>query len=159
MIRVEIIEDFDLPIATQLIVGAAEATLRHQEIPKDSSLMVVVMGEEGIQQLNHQYLGLDAPTDVLSFQAGYLDPEDKSTYLGDVILSAPQAQSQAESRGHSFADEVQLLVIHGTLHLLGHDHAEAQEKARMWAAQAAILEQLGIPARVLDEAEAPSTDA
>jgi probable rRNA maturation factor len=120
---------------------------------------VVITGETEIRQLNRQYRGLDVPTDVLSFQAGYLDPEDGSTYLGDVIISAPQAQAQAETRGHALSDEIQLLVVHGALHLLGHDHTDPDEKARMWAAQVAILAQLGVSAQVLDAAESPPTDA
>ena len=159
MIQVEIIQDSHPPIPDQLVTGAVEATLRHQVVPESSSLTVVITGEAEIRELNRQYRGLDVPTDVLSFHAGYLDPEDGSTYLGDVIISVPQAQVQAETRGHPLSDEVQLLVVHGTLHLLGYDHADPEEKARMWAAQAAILAQLGVGAQVLDDAESPSTDA
>jgi probable rRNA maturation factor len=56
----------------------------------------------------------------------------------------PRAEAQAEAAGHPLESEVQLLVVHGVLHLLGHDHAEPDEKARMWKAQAEILEGLGL---------------
>jgi probable rRNA maturation factor len=56
----------------------------------------------------------------------------------------PRAQAQADAAGHLLEAEVQLLVVHGVLHLIGHDHAEAEEKARMWKAQAEILEKLGL---------------
>lgn len=159
MIQVEFSQDSQPPIETEIVVQAAEATLRYQSVPQGDSLTVVLAGDEEIQELNRQYRGLDAPTDVLSFQAGYLDPEDGSTYLGDIVLSLPQAQAQAQSRGHALTEEIQLLVVHGTLHLLGHDHAEPQEKAHMWTVQAAILAQLGVSPSVLDQAESPSTHA
>jgi probable rRNA maturation factor len=73
-----------------------------------------------------------------------MDPETSVPYLGDVVISVPRAAAQAREAGHSLEAEAQLLVIHGVLHLLGHDHAEAQEKDRMWAAQAEILERLGL---------------
>ena len=153
MIQVEISEGSHPPIEKKWVAGAAEATLHHQAVPPGDSLTVVVTGDDEIRQLNRQYRGLDVPTDVLSFQTRYLNPEDGSTYLGDVIISVPQAQAQAEGRGHSLADEIQLLVVHGILHLLGHDHDDPHGKAHMWAAQAAILEQLGVSAQVLNEAE------
>jgi probable rRNA maturation factor len=73
-----------------------------------------------------------------------VDPESGSRYIGDILISIPRAQSQAEAAGHPLESEVQLLVVHGTLHLLGHDHAQPEEKSRMWQAQAEILESLGL---------------
>jgi probable rRNA maturation factor len=61
-----------------------------------------------------------------------------------VIISLPRAREQAEGTGHPVDAEVKLLVIHGILHLLGHDHAEVEEKARMWATQAQVLERIGL---------------
>jgi probable rRNA maturation factor len=86
---------------------------------------------------------------VLSFPAGYQDPEVSTTYLGDVIVSYPRALSQAEQRGHAVREEIQLLVVHGILHLVGHDHGESKDKAERWEAQSAILEQLDISSDVL----------
>lgn len=97
-----------------------------------------------LQELNLNYLGIDAPTDVLSFPASETDPETGARYIGDILISIPRAQAQAESAGHPLEGEVQLLVVHGVLHLLGHDHANAEEKARMWKAQGEILEGLGL---------------
>jgi probable rRNA maturation factor len=65
-------------------------------------------------------------------------------YLGDILITVPRAGTQAKVAGHSLEAEVQLLVIHGVLHLMGHDHAEAEEKARMWRDQAEILEGIGL---------------
>jgi probable rRNA maturation factor len=87
-------------------------------------------------------LGHDRPTDVLSFPSGEPDPANGRLYLGDIAISFPQARLAANRGGHSVKSELQLLIVHGVLHLLGHDHAHTAEKARMWAAQAAILSEL-----------------
>jgi probable rRNA maturation factor len=81
---------------------------------------------------------------VLSFPASETDPETARRYLGDILVSIPRAEEQARAGGHALEAEVQLLVVHGTLHLLGYDHAEAEEKARMWKAQSEVLERIGV---------------
>jgi hypothetical protein len=59
-----------------------------------------------LQELNRDYLGIDAPTDVLSFPASETDPETGARYLGDILISVPRAQSQAEAAGHALESEV-----------------------------------------------------
>jgi probable rRNA maturation factor len=108
---------------------------------------IVLSDDPQLQDLNRQFLGIDAPTDVLSFPGGETDPDSQALYLGDVIISLTRAQAQAAAGGYALQDELQLLVVHGVLHLLGHDHAEEEEKAKMWAAQTQILESLGCAAR------------
>lgn len=144
MIFVE--NQFDLTPETleALVIQAAEAALRHQSAPEDASVTIVLGDDEQLQSLNLDYLGIDSATDVLSFPADETDPETGSRYLGDILLSVPRAASQAEAAGHTIEAEAQLLVVHGVLHLMGHDHAEAGEKSRMWQAQAEILAQLGL---------------
>ncbi len=109
-----------------------------------ADMTIVLTDDAQLHELNREYLGIDAPTDVLSFPAAESDPETGTPYLGDILISIPRAKQQAEAAGHSVEAEVQLLVVHGTLHLLGHDHAEAGEKARMWQAQAEVMSQLGL---------------
>jgi probable rRNA maturation factor len=125
---------------------AAEAALNQQGQVDEVDLSLVIEDDEHLRQLNNQFLGIDSPTDVLSFPSGEdeADPETGNFYLGDVIISYQRAQEQAASAGHGVLDEVQLLVVHGVLHLLGHDHAEPEEKARMWSAQQEILGALGV---------------
>ena len=109
-----------------------------------ADMTIVLTDDEQLHELNREYLGVDSPTDVLSFPAAESDPETGTTYLGDILISIPRATQQAQAAGHSVEDEVQLLVVHGTLHLLGHDHATAAEKARMWQARAEVLSGLGL---------------
>ena len=127
-----------------LLERAAKAALEHQAQSLDSELSIILTDDARLHELNLNYLGVDAPTDVLSFPASETDPETGARYIGDILISVPRAQTQAEAAGHSLESEVQLLVVHGVLHLIGHDHAEAEEKARMWKAQAEILERLGL---------------
>src|SRR5512136_2519369 len=110
----------------------------------DADLTIVLVDDVRIKALNKDFLGRDAPTDVIAFPADEPDPETGRRYLGDVVISLVRAAEQAGERGHPIQAEVQLLVVHGVLHLLGHDHAGAGEKARMWAAQAEALQQLGL---------------
>lgn len=125
-----------------LLKRAARAALDHQSA--DGDLTIVLADNARLHELNRDYLGVDAPTDVLSFPASETDPDSGAPYLGDIILSIPRAESQAKAAGHSLADEMQLLVVHGVLHLLGHDHAKVRDQAKMWKAQAEILENLGL---------------
>jgi len=131
-----------LPFDESLLERAAEAALKHQSAHGDLSL---VMTDDNImRQMNKDYRGIDSSTDVLSFPASETDPETGTPYLGDILLSIPRAAEQASAIGHPLADEAQLLIVHGVLHLLGHDHAEAEEKEKMWQAQHEILETLGL---------------
>ena len=130
------------PVKPDLIEHAALTTLAHQSAEGD--LSIVLTDDAQLHQLNRDYLGVDAPTDVLSFPASEIDPETGVSYLGDVLVSIPRAEAQAQSAGHPLEAELQLLVVHGVLHLLGHDHAEPEDKARMWSAQAQVLDRLGL---------------
>lgn len=123
---------------------AARAALEHESESLESDLSIVLTDDARLQELNREYLGIDAPTDVLSFPASETDPETGARYIGDILISMPRAQAQADTAGHPMESEVQLLVVHGMLHLLGHDHGEPEEKARMWKAQSEILESLGL---------------
>ena len=134
----------NFPFPEELLERAAHATLTHESASGDCELSIVLTDDARLQELNRDYLGIDAPTDVLSFSAAEMDPDTGAHYIGDILISIPRAQSQAEAAGHPLESEVQLLVVHGVLHLLGHDHAEPEEKSHMWKAQAETLKSLGL---------------
>ena len=145
MITIE--SKYDFP--TVLIENAVRATLKHQKESPRVNLSVVLTNNRRLHKLNRDYLGIDAPTDVLSFPASEsdgseIDPETGARYMGDILISIPYARKGAKQAGNSLEVEVQLLVVHGVLHLLGHDHAKPREKARMWKAQREILAKLGL---------------
>ena len=108
---------------------------------KPATLTVLLTDDQQLRVLNRDYRGFDETTDVLSFTDGTELPE-MGLYLGDIAISVPQAQRQADQQGHPLLDELRLLTVHGVLHLLGHDHAEPEEKERMWSAQEIVLNQL-----------------
>lgn len=143
MIFVEISDSYRAQINANLLVKAAQATLEYEKTSPDTDVTILISDDNQLQQLNLEFLHVNAPTDVLSFQGGYSDPETGHPYLGDVAISFPQAKSQASVAGHSIEIEIQLLIVHGILHLLDYDHAEHDAKIKMWSAQADILAQLG----------------
>ena len=145
MITIE--SKYDFP--GKLLERAAKAALKHQTGSTRANLTLVLTDNRRLRTLNRDYLGIDAPTDVLSFPASQADgsqtdPETGSRYLGDILISIPYARKGARQAGNSLEAEVQLLVVHGVLHLLGHDHAKPKEKAKMWKAQREVLESLGL---------------
>lgn len=142
MISIEINPSLQTVPAPQLPERAATAVLAHQAT--DGDLTIVLTDDAQLHELNRDYLGIDASTDVLSFPASEMDPETGRRYLGDILISIPRADEQARAAGHALEAEIQLLTVHGTLHLLGYDHADAAEKERMWKAQAEVLERLGL---------------
>ncbi len=121
--------------------------------PSNADVTIVLTDDRQLHELNLDYLNVDAPTDVLAFAASELDPETGATYLGDVLISIPRAAEQAQAAGHSLAAEVQLLAVHGILHLLGYDHATAQGKAQMWEQQAKVLERIGLSRIKIQDSE------
>ncbi|MBN1889311.1 MAG: rRNA maturation RNase YbeY [Thermoflexales bacterium] len=118
-------------------------------------LTIVITGDDQIQALNRQYRQVDAPTDVLAFAAteaagaqgsdAFVDASVEAVYLGDIVISYPRAEAQAQAGGHPPGAELQLLIVHGVLHLLGYEHATPAQKRAMWAVQAEIMQAIGAP--------------
>lgn len=96
-------------------------------------LTVYITTDSEIRLLNRKFHAMNAPTDVLSF------PSYDRTYLGDIVLSYDRARVQARAVGWRIADELDLLALHGLLHLAGYDDAKPRARARMWKRQEEIL--------------------
>jgi probable rRNA maturation factor len=142
-IEVQIDDNFADRVDPDALTRSAMATLRHQDVTEPVALTLVITGDGTVRRLNRTYRGVDTPTDVLAFgsegEDGFGIVPTAPRYLGDVIVSFPRAEAQANDARHPVEAELQLLTVHGVLHLLGHDHADPDEKAIMWAAQAEIL--------------------
>jgi probable rRNA maturation factor len=93
-------------------------------------LSLALVDNQAIQELNARYREKDGPTDVLSFPSGERLPTG-TKLLGDIVISVEQARMQARRRGKSLDEEVESLLIHGILHLLGYDHERSNEEARI----------------------------
>jgi probable rRNA maturation factor len=146
----------DPPLDVALFTALAERTLTMEGAPA-GSVSVVLTDDATVQSLNREYRGLDEPTDVLSFglsglarsldeepAAPFVTPAGALLEIGEVIVAVPYAARQAEQRGRDVRDELALLVVHGVLHLLGHDHAEPEEEAAMQAREREVLAAFGI---------------
>lgn len=144
MIYIEISESIQNKPDEGILLDTAKQVLHHESVPLNSSLTILLTTNEHIQQLNRQYRNVDAPTDVLSFKMDIPDPDENTQYLGDVVISLPIASEQAKKQGYPTISEVQLLIVHGILHILGYDHNNPQEKSRMWQKQREILKELGL---------------
>jgi probable rRNA maturation factor len=141
--------EIDVPDTTlTLLNNAASVTLNDQGVQDHAAVTILLSDDTTLQALNKEFLGEDRPTDVLSFPAGDTLPgmDDFTNHLGDVALSVPYATRQAMAKGHDPEAELQLLVVHGLLHLIGYDHDTSVEQQRMWRVQAEILERLGLGA-------------
>lgn len=124
-----------------LLIRAIQTTLdRHNQHEVDITLKLT--NDENMRQLNNKYRDVDSTTDVLAFNQDFIDPETDRLYLGDIIISIETAQSQALENAHSLNEECTLLAVHGTLHLLGYDHYDPEEKDDMWRIQEKILKDL-----------------
>ena len=93
----------------------------------DPELTLAFVNNRAIQDLNRRFLDKDAPTDVLSFPIGEKGA-DGNYYLGDIIISVPQANKQCLQKKHGLERELEILTVHGFLHLLGYEHFEGMEE-------------------------------
>ena len=147
--RVEVTVDpaYARRVEATLLRDAVIATLRARRLRRSRSVSVTLTGTQAVRRLNRRYLGLDEATDVLSFVTEFpgLRRPDGAVELGAIIVAAPVAARGARARGVTLADELALLVCHGTLHLLGFDHATPREDAVMRARERAALTRLGRP--------------
>lgn len=112
-----------MPILRKRLLALLGALLASEGRSPDVELSLVLSDDEFIHRLNRDYRGKDRPTDVLSFEQ---DPG--SGVLGDVVISVPTARRQARVHGHTTAQEIEWLFLHGILHLLGYDD-ETEEQA------------------------------
>jgi probable rRNA maturation factor len=159
--EIDIQNDAAYPIDGARLVDAAARTLAAYRTERDDTadadtlaLTIVLTSDAEIAALNRQFRGVDAPTDVLSFPSD--EPpmdDDEPLYMGDLIIAYPYAKAQADALQHDANDNFALLVVHGTLHLLGFDHDSDETRESMWTAQAAILRQLGIAPEIVPALE------
>ena len=144
------------PLDEDRLKRAAQAVLNHSRGRGDASLTLVMSNSQAVREYNRRHRRIDAATDVLSFPAPRLpDAIDLATdYIGDVLIAYDYVRKRCDARGCCLGDSLCLLVIHGTLHLLGHDHDSAASRQRMWTLQAAALLALGISPTLVQEYEA-----
>ena len=128
-------DEQDLDVDAADLVALAHHVLAERRVPGDMEVSLLLVDESTIAGLNAKHLGHDGPTDVLAFpidEPGESPPAGPAI-LGDVVLCPTVARRQAAERGTPVHAELQLLTVHGLLHLLGMDHAEPEEEREMFA--------------------------
>jgi probable rRNA maturation factor len=135
-------DDVDVTALSRL----ARFTMDQMRVHPMAELCIKLVDEATIAELNEKWMDKEGPTDVLAFpmdelRPGMVNEEPEEGVLGDLVLCASVAGRQAVEARHSTADELQLLTVHGILHLLGYDHAEPEEHAEMFGLQGTLLTQ------------------
>lgn len=121
-----------------------ETTLTVLNQEKKISVNINLVDEQEILELNKQFRDYSEPTDVLSFEAGVIDPETGNKILGDIVICIPFVEKQSTLLQNNLNNEIRLMIIHGMLHLLGYNHDDEHSKSIMWGDQNKILEKLQI---------------
>jgi probable rRNA maturation factor len=155
-IAVTIEHPVDPPLTEAFLSELAVATLQAEDAPA-GGVSIVVTDDTTVHDLNREYRGVDAPTDVLSFGLGglaqpleeepheaFVLPDEATLEIGEIVIAYPYAARQAAAAGRAVRDEIALLVVHGVLHLLGHDHLEDDEGDAMRGRETAVLARFGI---------------
>ncbi len=142
--NVDVLDESGAEVDVVTLTRLARFVMRRMRLHPATELTVRLVDPPTIATLNEQWMGKEGPTDVLSFPMDELTPgregeEAPEGYLGDIALCPQVAAQQAPAAGHEAADEIDLLLVHGILHLLGYDHAEPEEHAEMFGLQARLL--------------------
>ena len=126
------------------IAKAVAAALAGARFRKPVEVGVTLVGDAEMRRLNCRWRGKDRTTDVLAFEEGGPWPTGKGTtpFLGDIIISVPQVRRQAKADKKPFRKEFALMLVHGTLHLLGYDHMVKKDESKMFPLQERILSRL-----------------
>ena len=141
---IDVVNESGVPADGEALSRLARFALDRLRVHPAAELSLLLVDAEAMAVLHERWMGEPGPTDVLSFEMDELRPgsdeeESEPGLLGDVVLCPQVAADQARTAGHSVADELDLLTVHGILHLLGFDHAEPDEHTRMFDLQARLL--------------------
>ena len=146
---IEIANESNVEVDSDAILTVARHALDEMGVNPLAELSILLVDVEYMSELNHRWMDGDGPTDVLAFPMdqdsvdhgpGDVAGGSEPALLGDIVLCPEVAAKQATTAGHGTTDELALLTVHGTLHLLGYDHAEPDEEREMFGLQARLLE-------------------
>ena len=144
------------PHIEEIIKSAVRLCLENEKFEHDSEISILLVDNERIAKINKEHMGIDKPTDVLSFpmvdmcrgkvldRTGDYDMENQLLVLGDIVISLEKAKEQAEEYGHSFEREIAFLVTHGVYHLLGYDHEDPEQENEMMSRQEDVLTKMNL---------------
>ncbi len=141
---VEITNESGVDVDETVLLRLTEHNLAELHVSPDADIAILLVDEGAMEALHVQWMDEPGPTDVLSFPMDELRPgtQEEPTpagLLGDIVLCPQVAETQAQAAKHSTLDELILLTTHGTLHLLGFDHAEPDEEREMFGLQRELI--------------------
>jgi probable rRNA maturation factor len=143
-VTIEVLNESGYEISVTSLSKLSRFVMDRMRIHPQAELCIKLVDVDTIAQLNAQWMEKAGPTDVLAFpmdelRPGLVNEEPEEGMLGDLVLCPAIAERQAAEAGHAASDEIDLLTVHGILHLLGYDHAEPEEHAEMFGLQARLL--------------------
>jgi probable rRNA maturation factor len=143
-VTIEVLNESGYEISVTSLSKLSRFVMDRMRIHPQAELCIKLVDVDTIAQLNQQWMEKAGPTDVLAFpmdelRPGLVNEEPEEGMLGDLVLCPAIAERQAAEAGHAASDEIDLLAVHGILHLLGYDHAEPEEHAEMFGLQARLL--------------------
>ncbi|MEZ5093029.1 rRNA maturation RNase YbeY [Nocardioides sp.] len=143
---IEVLDESGAGLDVRGLARLARFVMDRMRVHPMAELCVKAVDEATIASLNEQWMDKQGPTDVLAFpmdelRPGLVDEEPEEGVLGDLVLCPAVAARQAAEAGHATEAEIELLTVHGILHLLGYDHAEPDEHAEMFGLQARLLDE------------------
>lgn len=140
-------KDLDLELIREKAEKTVNEVLRVENIGGNVEVSLSIVDKEAIHRLNKDYRNVDRETDVLSFpldEEGFDNEGNPLLLLGDIVICLDVAKEQAEDFGHSLEREMMYLICHSTLHLLGFDHIEEDEKREMRSKEKEVMKNLGV---------------
>ena len=140
-------EDLDLEIIRQKALKTIEEVLKVENFNENAEVSLSIVDKDTIHKLNKDYRNVDRETDVLSFpmdEEAFDDEGNPIFLLGDIVICLDVARNQAAEFGHSLEREMMYLICHSTLHLLGYDHIEEDDKVKMRAKEKEVMKNLGV---------------
>lgn len=142
-INVEVDDEVEDRVDQAALVTMLDRVLAEDGVDDGASLALVLADDLLLRELNLRHRDVDAPTDILSFPAdegeAFPAPEGEPPFLGDIVVSVESVERQAEEAGLGAGEELSHVVLHGLLHLLGYDHEETADEAKMKAREEAVL--------------------
>ena len=143
---IEVIDESGHALDVQGLSTLSRFVMDKMRVHPQAELCIKAVDEATIAGLNEKWMEKEGPTDVLAFpmdelRPGLVNEELEEGMLGDLVLCPEVAERQAVTAGHSTEAEIELLTVHGILHLLGYDHAEPEEHKEMFGLQAQLLDE------------------
>ena len=141
---IEVLNESGYELDVHRLAGLSRFVMDRMRVHPQAELCIKAVDEPTIAQLNLQWMEKEGPTDVLAFpmdelRPGLVNDEPEEGVLGDLVLCPAVAEQQGAAAGHGTESEIELLTVHGILHLLGYDHAEPEEHKEMFGLQDQLL--------------------